>query len=194
MYVSKNLIENPTQVPDNMDPVLYARAVQHYTHFRDNQLWYVDEDRTRSHVFYDGLCCVEVSPKYVRFLEDTYPSDFTLVNVHGTDMIRHKRSIKPLCYYPNHIDLNVPIQSGNLLPAEERLFEAHPELVNYCLYNRGCGWTIDLCDNTYPIEVGVSASLHVNRVYQWFKAQHNLVNIKSKSFRRRVSSLRFDFT
>lgn len=191
MFISKNLLDNPNQRPAFIDQTIYKRAGLLYKHFDDNQLWYVDEGRSQSHVFFDGTYFVEISPKYVRFLDNVKLTDFQMVDVHGTNMVRYKRSIKPMLYHPMLNSSDEAMVRVEMTPGENLLFTAHPGLVKHCIYNRCCGWTIDMCNNTYPLITSLSASIHTCKVYKWLKTTYNIVNPESKTYRRRVCSLRF---
>ena len=191
MFISKNLLDNPTQRPAFTDIEIYKRAAAHYAHFEKNKLWYVDADRSCSHVFFDGEYNVEVNQKYVHFSKEGKDSDYQVIDVFGTLMVRHKRSIKPILYHPTLMKTLDSQTVYPMTPAEIILFTAHPELVQYCIYNRCRGWTIDLCDATYPLDPGISISFHTRRIYDWFKATHQLINLESKTYRKRVCSVRF---
>lgn len=191
MFISKNLLNHPLQRPASMDERLYNKAKTYHQYFSDNDLWYVDEARTKSHIFFDGEYCVEVAPTYVHFLSGGSANDFQLVDANGTIMMRHKRTLKPLIYYPMYESSGISLSVNKMAATEEILFDLHPDLKNYCLYNRHIGWTIDMCNNTYPINVGVSKSMHTHKFINWFKDTHAIIATGTKMHLRRVSAIRF---
>lgn len=183
------MIENADTNIYAVDKAMLGRAKKIYEHFKDNDLFYVDDTREYGHIFFDGKYTVEVTRTGVRFCEDIDPSKFTRVVFKGQTLIRYNRSLKPEIYHPK-IESDYEHPEGNLSKAERMLLEKHDGLSQYCLYNRIHTWNIDMCDNNYPIKPGVSLSNHVVKLCNWFKQTFHLDNIThTKCYHNKVSCI-----
>lgn len=189
MYISKYMIDNADTNIYAVDKAMLGRAKKIYEHFKDNDLFYVDDTREYGHIFFDGKHTVEVTRTGVRFCEDIDPSKFTRVDFNGQTLIRYNRSLKPEIYHPK-IESDYEHPEGNLSKAERDLLEKHDGLSQYCLYNRIHTWNIDMCDNNYPIKPGASLSNHVVKLCNWFKQTFHLDNIThTKCYHNKVSCI-----
>lgn len=191
MYVSKFMLDNPNLNLYDIDPALIERARKIYEHFENNSLFYVDCDRRSGHVFFDGKYGVEVTKQHVRFLDDVNAESFVVVDFNDTQLVKHGRSLKPIIYYPI-LEPGYKMRTGQLGSAEQYLLEKYKGLSKFCLFNRVHGWTVDICDNTYPLNPSASLSMHTVKIQNWFKSQYAIVStLNSKCYGNRVSSIRF---
>ena len=191
MYVSKLMLDNPNVSFYDIDPAILERAKKIYEHFESNDLFYVDCERYRGHVFFDGKYGVEVTKQHVRFLDDVNPESFVVVDFNDTQLVKHGRSLKPIIYYPI-FEPGYKMRTGQLSAAEQHLLDKYEGLSKYCLLNRIHSWTVDICDNNYPFKPGLSLSMHTVKMQNWFKTQYSILSkISSKCYGNRVSSIRF---
>lgn len=174
MFISEFLLNNPERLSADTDLTLYNKAKLHHAYFKDNNLWFVNKNRRRSHVFFDGEHVVEVAEKYVRFPKDITKEDFTVIPYGDSFMVRFKRGLKPSVYYPTvkGLECGVP---GTFTSSERYLLERWPGLAEHCLYYKGggfgFGWSINFCQNNYPLKPGLSVSMHTVKMYDWLKTE-----------------------
>lgn len=193
MYISKYTIENADTNVYAVDKTLIERAKTLYEHFKNNDLFYVDDTREYGHIFFDGERGVEVTRAGVRFRDDVNPNEFTHVNFNGQTLIRYNRSLKPEIYHPK-IKTDYEHAEGHLSKAERHLLDKYNGLSQYCLYNRIHNWNIDMCDNNYPIKPGMSLSIHTVKLCNWFKETFKLkVITNTKCYHNRVSCIELLF-
>ena len=191
MYITKFMLDHPTTTLYEIDPVMYERARKIYEHFEKNDLFFVDGDRKEGHVFFDGKYTVEITKQWVKFKEDVNPRLFTAVDYNGEALVRYNRTLKPAIYHPI-MEEGFELRKGSLSDAEKHLLSKYCGLSKFCLYNRVHGWTVDICDNVYPLVPSMSLSIHAVKMQNWFKAQFaNICNVETKCYGKRVSTVRF---
>lgn len=191
MYISKFMLDNPTLNCFDVDPVIMERAAKIYDHFESNNLFYVEDDKERTHVLFDGDYVVEISRNHLFFRSDVDASAFYEVRVGDVTMIKHGRHLKPVIYHPIFNDKYVrPV--GEPSAADYDLLTRSPNLTRFCIYNRNWGWSIDLTDLSYPMEPIRSVSMHTVKMCNWFKDTHKIISlIKTRHFGNRITQFRF---
>lgn len=197
MFISKYCLDNPQHLPSSISKEMHTLAKTLYEYFESNNLFYINTEKRRPHILFAGGFGVEVSKRGVLFNPEVKLNDFKLVRINDTvTMVRFKKSLKPMIYYPVVPGTGIAqLDPQEMSMSERYLFDTHPSLTEHCLFNRGAaGWSIDMCQNNYPVETCPSLSRHVVKFHKWFEEKHGIyTGYKTRVMNNRVSLVRFSF-
>lgn len=192
-YISKFMLENPKLTGDEVGAELLHRAKIAYEYFDSNNLFFIEDDSIRGHIFFDGSYTLEVTKDFVKFHFDIESRLFTQVKVAGQTLVRFDRELKPEIYHPI-FECGYKRRSGALSDSEISLVNKYPGIIKHCIYNRMAGWTIHLTHHDYPFVPGLSIAMHTVKMCKWFKEHYKIwTAVTSVHQTNHISQLRFIF-